>query len=141
MRQEGGADVLYISIEARFNVTVPRYTCIQLGCGGSFAPSPFAAGCFPATPKAGWDVAQSSPGQPARWIDLRLLQLADSLIFQGGRSMAVYSFSAAIHQQHELNGCDDPLGWDHFKRQLGEAIMVRGRPCFLVHVGSSVWMA
>ena len=124
MQQEEPVRVLYIATDARFQLAVPRYSCRSMGCDGMFAPSPFAAGCFPATPKVSWDVAQASPAQPARWIDLRLLQLADGLLFQAGRGVAVHSFAAVVHHQHELNGCADPLGWEHFKRQLGEALMV-----------------
>ena len=69
------------------------------------------------------DVTQSSASHPARWIDLRLLQLADTLIFSGS-SVAVYGFAAAVHRQHIANGCGALLRWEHFKRQLGEAIMV-----------------
>ena len=124
--EAAAASVLYIGIDLRFELAVPRYSCRQSGCGGTFAPSPFTIGCFPATPKASWDVSRSGPAHPARWIDLRLLQLADGLIFHGARTVAVYTFAAVVHQQHELNGCSEPpLAWEHFKRQLGEAIMVR----------------
>lgn len=132
-RQCGGSDmqalepveVLYISVDHCILVAVPRYSCQQPDCGGGFAPSPFAAGCFPATPKVSWDVAQSNAGQPARWFDLRLLQLADGLRFQTRRT-AVHSFAAVVHQQHVQNGCGHLVGWEHFKRQLSDALMVRG---------------
>jgi hypothetical protein len=125
MEQLEPACVLYVGIDCCFQLPVPRWACRDAGCGGSFAPSPFLVGCFPATPKASWDVMQSSPSHPARWIELQLLSLADSLIYQGGRPAAVYSLAAAIHNQHERNGCANLLGWEHFKRQLGEVLMVR----------------
>ena len=106
-----------------FVLPVPRYRCSKPGCEGSFAPCPFAAGCFPATPKVSWDVTLFSERHPARWFDLRLLQLADALIFNG-RSQAVYGFASVVHRQHAANDCSASLGWEHFKRQLGEAIMV-----------------
>ena len=117
------APVLFVSTNYRYSLEVPRHSCCQPGCGGTWAPSPFVVGCFPATPKASWDVLQCSPGQPARWFDLRLLQLADGLIFQG-RPAAIYSFAQVVHRLHEANGAVEPLGWEHFKRQLGEAVMV-----------------
>jgi hypothetical protein len=129
MQVQQPACVLYIGTEYRFELQVPRYSCHVVGCDGTFAPSPFAAGCFPATPVASWDVVQSRPGQGARWLDTRLLQLADSLIFTGNRPAAMYSLAAVVHQQHALNGCSDSLGLEHFKRQLGEAVMV-GNYCF-----------
>lgn len=116
-------EVLYISVDHSMLLAVPAYTCLQPGCGGVFVPSPFAAACFPATPKASWDVAQSSAGQPARWFDLRLLQLADSLRFQSRRT-AVHSLATVVHQQHVQNGCAHLVGWEHFRRQLGEALTV-----------------
>ena len=106
-----------------FVLPVPRYRCSKPGCEGSFAPCPFAAGCFPATPKVSWDLTLFSERHPARWFDLRLLQLADALIFNG-RSQAVYGFASVVHRQHAANDCSASLGWEHFKRQLGEAIMV-----------------
>ena len=124
MQPEQPATVLYIGSEVRFMLSVPRYRCCEVECGGAFAPSPFSVRCFPATPKVSWDVTQSSTTQPARWIDERLLRLADSLVFQGGRGVAVYTLARVVHGQHALNGCSDPLGWEHLKRQLGEAIMV-----------------
>ncbi|PSC68954.1 hypothetical protein C2E20_7492 [Micractinium conductrix] len=60
-----------------------------------------------------------------RWFDLQLLQLCDSLTF-AGRAAAVYSLATVVHKQHELNGCSAPLGWEHMKRQLGEALMEYG---------------
>ncbi|PSC76086.1 serine threonine [Micractinium conductrix] len=54
-----------------------------------------------------------------------LLQLCDSLIF-AGRAAAVYSLATVVHKQHELNGCSAPLGWEHMKRQLGEALKEYG---------------
>ena len=105
----------------------PVYGCRAAGCGGSFAPSPFSAGCFPLTPKVSWDITQVSPAHPARWVDLRLLRLCDGIIFGGGRSASVYSLVAAIHRCLKLNGCGVELSFEHLKRQLGEAIMVRAR--------------
>lgn len=116
--------VLYVSTECCFKLAVPRHACLTVGCGGVFAPSPFAAGCFPATPKVSWDVAQASAAQPARWFDLSMLHLLDGLIFQPSRSTAVYGLASVIHRQHVLNGCGNLLGWEHFKRQLGDVLMV-----------------
>ena len=124
VRHSEAAQVLYVGIEDCFELDVPCYSCCQADCCGDFAPSPFAVCCFPATAKVSWNVVLSGPGKPARWFDMRLLQLADSLIFQSGRSAAVYGFAAAIHSQHDLNGSGGLLGWEHFKRQLGEAILV-----------------
>jgi hypothetical protein len=118
------AEVLYVSVDHCILLAVPRCGCRRHDCGGSFAPSPFAAGCFPATPKASWDVAQSTAGQPARWFDLRLLQLAGGLRFQTRRT-AEHSLAAVMHQQHVQNGCAHLVGWEHFKRQLNEALTVR----------------
>ncbi len=118
--------VLVVSVDHRFMVEVPMASCRDATCGGSWAPSPFAVGCFPATPKASWDVSLSGPGQPARWFDIRLLQLADGLIFEGRRPAAVHSIAAVVHRQHEANGCTEPLGFEHFKRQLFETVMVSG---------------
>lgn len=124
MQKVEPVEVLYISVDHCLLMAVPRYRCQRPDCGGGFAPSPFAAGCFPATPKVSWDVAQSNAGQPARWFDLRLLQLADGLRFQTRRT-AVHSFAAVVHQQHVQNGCGHLLGWEHFKRQLSDALAVR----------------
>lgn len=44
--------VLYLSTNVCFVLPVPTHRCRDPACGGSFAPSPFAVGCFPATPKA-----------------------------------------------------------------------------------------
>ena len=118
MQQQQPADVLYIGTDVRFSLQVPRYSCCKEGCAGMFAPRPSAVGCFPANPKASWDVARYSESYAARWLDYRLLQLADTLIFQGGRSIAGHAFASAVHKQHTLNGCSAPLGFDHFKRQL-----------------------
>lgn len=127
MQLSASASVLYVGVEVRFELKVPIYHCSSVACKGAFAPDAFTVGCFPATPKASWDVTQSGPAQPARWFDLRLLQLCDSLIYGGGRSAAVHSLAVAIHRQHALNGSTAPLAWDHFRRQLGEAIMVSRR--------------
>ncbi len=82
-------------------------------------------GCFPATPKAGWDWASSSPAQPARVIDLRTLDLLDGLTFEGRRPVAVHGFAAVLCRLHEANGCTEPLGQEHFTRQLQGTLMVR----------------
>ena len=123
MQLAGPMEVLYIGIERRFLLSVPVSSCRVEGCGGRFAPSSFSVGCFPATPNASWDVAQTSGMYERRWFDLQLLQLCDSLTF-AGRAAAVYSLATVVHKQHELNGCSAPLGWEHMKRQLGEALMV-----------------
>ena len=120
------AVVLVVSVHYRFTLEVPLASCSDASCGGSWAPSPFAVGCFPATPKVSWDVALSGPAKPARWFDMRLLQLGDGLVFEGRRPTAVHGFSVVVHRHHEANGCSEPLGWEHFKRQLHEAIMVSG---------------
>ena len=118
--------VLIIGTEVRFLLVVALWRCRC--CGSVFAPSPFSVGCFPATPKVSWDVAQASIAHPACWLDLWLLQLCDSIIHGGGRSAAVYSLATAIHQQHTLNGrADPPLSWGHFKRLLGDVLAVRPR--------------
>ena len=127
MQRVEPASVLYLNAEEHFKVKVPCYGCCSSGCSGRFAPSPLTVGCLPATPTVSLDVSLSTAAQPARWLELRMLQLGDTLMYRGGRSIAVHSFAAAIHRQHELNGCSDPLGFDHFKRQLGEGIMVRGK--------------
>lgn len=93
-------EVLYIGTELRFLLQAPVHSCCAEGCSGTFAPSPFSIGCFPLTAKVSWDIAQASPAQPARWADLRLLQLCDSMIFGGGRSASVHSLVAAIHRCH-----------------------------------------
>ena len=54
-----------------------------------------------------------------------MLQLLDGLIFRANRSIAVYGLAAVIHHQHKLNGCSDLLGWEHFKRQLGDVLQAR----------------
>jgi hypothetical protein len=132
MREGQPAAVLYVGTEARFVLLVPQYNCRQDGCHGSFSPSPVVVNCWPATAKVSWDVSLSSAAQPARWFDISMLQLADTLIFQGGRSVAVHTLAAGVHQQHKLNGCTDHLGFDHFKRQLAEAICVSAlEPRFL----------
>lgn len=117
--------VLYVGTELRFHLEAPVHACCAEGCSGRYAPSPFSIGCFPLTPKVSWDITQASPVQPARWVDLRLLRLCDSIIFTGGRSASVHGLVAAVHRCHELNGCTTPLAFDHLKRQIGEAIMVR----------------
>ena len=89
-----------------------------------YAPSPFAANCFPATPKVSWGVTQSRPGQQARWFDLRMLQLLDSLVCRPSSPVAVHSLAAVIHRQHVLKRCGSILGWEHFKRQLSDVLMV-----------------
>jgi hypothetical protein len=125
MEPAGSVSVMVIETEVRFELSVPVSRCSQSGCNGTFVPSSFSVGCFPATPKTSVDVSLCSTAQPARWISLRLLQLGDSLIFQGRRPAAVYALATAVHQQHALNGCSDPpLGWEHFKRQLAGALMV-----------------
>lgn len=106
--------------------------CAEAGCSGTFALSPLVVSCFPATPKANWDVSTSSEVHPARWFDMRMLQLADTFIFQGGRSLAVHQFAAAVHKQHQRNGCTEELKFDWFKRQLSDAIHVRA---LLLHLG------
>lgn len=106
--------VLYIDIDVRFEVQAPRWRCMQPGCGGGFAPSPFCVACFPGTPKSSWDLLQAVPAQPARWYSLRLLQLSDGLIYSGSRAASVHTLAKVVHQQHELNGCSVPLAWEHF---------------------------
>eukprot|EP00887_Chlorella_sp_A99_P005668 scaffold1.g5668.t1 len=126
MQQQQPVSVLYVGTEFCFPLAVPRYACRVEGCNGAFAPSAFVAGCFPANPKSSWDVLQASAAQPARWFDLCMLQLLDGLVFQPGRSAAVYGLAAVIHRQHTLNGCGGLLGWEHFKRQLGDVLMEYG---------------
>eukprot|EP00887_Chlorella_sp_A99_P005819 scaffold1.g5819.t1 len=126
MVQLAAVSVLYIGLDYRFNLDVPRWACCAVGCEGVFAPCSFTVGCFPATPKAGWDVAHSDPTRPARWLDLGLLQLLDMLIFAPRSPTSVYAMAAVVHRQHELNGCADPLGLDHFRRQLGDVLAEYG---------------
>ena len=121
------ATVLYLGTQRCFKLSVPMFGCLSPACSGRFAPSPFAVGCFPATPKASLNVTLAGPQYPARWFDLQLLQLTDSIIFGGGRSPAVYTVAGAIHRQYTLNRCSDVPGWEHFKRQMGEALQVRGQ--------------
>jgi hypothetical protein len=119
------ATILYIANDSRFHLTVPWYKCAKAGCGGTFSPSPLVVGCFPAMPKASWDVSTCSEVSPAHWLDICMLQLADTFISQGGLSLDIHQFAAAIHKQHELNGCAADLKLDWFKQQLLEAIHVR----------------
>ena len=128
MELQEPAQVLYIGTEVRFELSVPVYRCKVDGCSGTFAPQPFAVHCFPANPNSSWDVTQASAAHPARWFCMRLLQLADAFTFSGAHT-AVYSLATIVHRQHTLNGCTAPLGWEHFKRQLSEALMVSGCAC------------
>lgn len=132
--------VLYISMDYCFHLAVPLWSCLEPGCGGSFVPTAFAIGCFPATPITGWDIRKARPGQPARWLDQRLLQLADSLRYQA-RGTAVHTLAQVLHRQHVLNGCEALVGWEHFKRQLQEALMVGSLVQHLTHLRSRPGMA
>ena len=129
MELQEPAQVLYIGTEVRFELSVPVYRCKVDGCSGTFAPQPFAVHCFPANPNSSWDVTQASAAHPARWFCMRLLQLADAFTFSGAHTPAVYSLATIVHRQHTLNGCTAPLGWENFKRQLSEALMVSGCAC------------
>ncbi|PSC74817.1 Galactose mutarotase [Micractinium conductrix] len=122
-----------------YHLDVPRASCRVPGCGGTWAPSPCAAGCFPATPRVCLDVSLCGPGLPARWFDWQLLHMSDGLVFEGRRPAAVNSIAAVVHRLHEANGCSEPMGCEHFKRQLHEAVMEFGylmcALLYLVHLG------
>ena len=121
------AVVLVITVDYRFTISVPRFTCAEEGCPGTFAPSPFAAGCFPATPCVSWDVSQATQQHPARWFDMRLMQLGDALMYGVRRAVAAHSLANVVLTQHELNGCGgERINLDHLKRQLSDTIVVRG---------------
>jgi hypothetical protein len=124
LQQGQPAAVLIVSVLYRYSLDVPRASCRGPGCGGTWAPSPCAAGCFPATPRVCLDVSLCGPGLPARWFDWQLLHMSDGLVFEGRRPAAVNSIAAVVHRLHEANGCSEPMGCEHFKRQLHEAVMV-----------------
>ena len=129
MRLGQPAEVLYIATDVCFPLEVPRYYCQKVGCSGGYAPKSFVVDCFPATPLASWDVTKASAGQPARWIAIQLLQFFDGLVF-GTRQAAWQSLAKVLHEQWDENGCGGLLTWQHFRRQLGESLMVRLARCY-----------
>ncbi|KAI3425327.1 hypothetical protein D9Q98_009091 [Chlorella vulgaris] len=55
----------------------------------------------------------------------------------GGKRASVHSLAAVVHKQQSLSGCTEPLAWEHFKRQLGDALTEYGNlRCFITRLTS-----
>ena len=92
------AEVLYTATDVCFPLEVPRYYCQKVGSTGGYAPKSFVVDCFPASPLASRDMIKASSGQPARWIDIQLLQFFDGLVFRT-RQAVWQSLAKVLHEQ------------------------------------------
>lgn len=116
------AAVLYVTQLHRFVLQVPLFLCS--GCGQRTHAHPLSAHAFPGTPKWGFQLSLSLGSQRVpTWYSLDLLELYDSLTFNGKRGVvSLESFCAAIKGIHEKHGCTEPpLPADTFRKGFGKA--------------------
>jgi hypothetical protein len=119
---DNSATVLYVSQLHRFLLQVPFFLCS--GCNQKIHAHPLSAHAFPGTSIWGFQLSRSqgSPRMPI-WYSLDLLELYDSLTFNGKRgAVSMESFCAAIEGIHEKHGCTEPaLSADSFRKGFGKA--------------------
>lgn len=121
-RDGSWAAVLYVTQLHRFLLQVPLLLCQS--CGQKTHAHPLSAHAFPGTPKWGFQLSLSLSSQRMPiWYSLDLLELYDSLTFNGKRGVvSLESFCAAIRGIHAKHGCTEPpLPADTFRKGFGKA--------------------
>lgn len=114
--------VLYIDQAQRFLLSIPLFACSA--CSKLSHAHPLSTHAFPGTPIWGFqlDKGRGSQGVPT-WYSLDLLELYDSLTFNGKRGVvSLESFCSAIEGLHEKHGITEPaLSLDSFRKGFGKA--------------------
>ncbi|GAQ89249.1 hypothetical protein KFL_005030010, partial [Klebsormidium nitens] len=122
LTKESSQTVLYVNQQFRFLLEVPIFACSV--SGKKVHVHPLTANAFPGSAVWGFqlDAVRGGQGQPT-WYGLDLLELYDSLVFNGKRGgVSVESFCTAVEKIHERHGCVEPrLSSDPFRKGFAKA--------------------